>query len=305
MAATLAAALAAMQNPPLVFLVAALWARAWLPELRSGRRNPRETVRRFSLASLAALPAALPPLFYLWKLGTPSPLARVSTDASLLSLRRALELFFDLNVGLLPYLPLTVLLFLLASALKLARWRTALPAAERLALLLVMALACTVTHNWNGGAAGPSRYTVWLLPFLVMAVAELVDAWHAGGSALKRLALIVATLAVAAQAFAFFARGGLVQGEDSLEHSYAARLVLQRTPSLYNPTPSVFVSRTLHRDVIREFAVYRDEEGRCRKAYARPKDGAQLLALCGSLPTGSEAYFARTTRRKFYGYVNY
>lgn len=305
LAATLAAALAAMQNPPLLLFVAALWLRAWLPALPSARQRPREALKRIALATLAAIPATLPPLFYLWTLGVPSPLARTSTDLGLLSAARALELFFDPNIGMLGYLPVTVLLFLMGSLLQLLRRSTAPRAAERLALLFLMALACTITHNWNGGSAGPSRYTVWLLPFVLMAVAELVDAWRAGGPALRRLAPIAASLAVAAQAFAFFARGGLVQPEDSLDHSSAARLVLRVAPSLYNPTPHIFVTRTLHRGQHLELAVYRDEEGRCRKAYARPKDGRQLRSLCGFLPAGSEAYFDRTTRRKSYGYVDY
>jgi hypothetical protein len=304
-AATLAAALAATQNPPLVLFVAVLWLRAWLPALPAVRRLPRETVKRLALASLAALPAALPPLFYLWKLGSPSPLARVSTSTDLLSLRRALELFLDPNIGLLPYLPLTLLLFVAASLFQLLRRVTAARAAERLVLVFLMALASTVTHNWNGGSAGPSRYTVWLLPFLLMAVAEQVDAWQAGGPARRRLAVATATAAVCAQAFAFCARGGLIQPEDSIEHSYASRFVLRLAPSLYNPTPTIFVTRTLHRTAFEEFAVFRDADGRCRKAFARAKDGAALLLQCGSLPPGSEAYFARTTRRKFYRYLDY
>jgi hypothetical protein len=304
-AAILAAAAAAMQNPPILFLVAALWARAWVPGLRDWHDAPRALARRVLIASLAALPAAAPPLFYLVTLGTPSPLVQVATDPGLLSLRRATELFFDLNLGMLPYLPATVLLFGVATLVQLFARRTALAAFERCALLLVMALSCTVTQNWNSGAAGVSRYAVWLLPLLFMGLAEFVEAGVTAGSRTRNAIIAVAALAVVSQAAGLYARGGLVQGDDSLTHSYAARLVLRHAPSLYNPTPHIFVSRTQHQALAPEFALYVDESGRCRKAFARPKDAARLISACGVLPPSREAYFAQTTRRKLYQYVDY
>ena len=296
-----------MQNPPLVLLAATLWGRACIAHFKSSPQERRPRLHPLLSATLALMPAAIPTLFYLWRLAEPSPLARVSTDPRLLSLHRALELFFDLNLGMLPYLPAILLLFAAASVAQLLRVRTALISLERLALLLVMALTCTITQNWNSGAAGISRYSVWMLPLVLMGVAHSMERWLAGQRRIRRLALMAGVVVVVSQASATLARGGLVQGDDSTDHSYAARFALTHAPGLYNPTPLIFVSRTRQMPSMPGFAVYRDGTGRCRKAYVRPKDGAQLLSLCGYLPQGSEAFFAtpKSRARKAYSYVDY
>ena len=306
-AGTLAVSLAAMQNPPLVLLAAALWARACLAHCTGAAPERRPRLHPLLSATLALLPAALPALFYLWRLDELSPLARVSTDPRLLSLHRALDLFFDLNLGMLPYLPGILLLFAASSLAELRHLRTALTSLERLALLLAMALPCTITQNWNSGAAGLSRYAVWMLPLVLMGVAHSMDRWLAGRRLVRRAALVAAGVVVVSQASISLARGGLVQGDDSTEHSCAARFVLDHAPALYSPTPHIFVSRTRQMPSLLGFAVYRDGTGRCRKAYVRPKDAADLRGICGYLPQGTEAFFAtpKSRARKTYGYVDY
>jgi hypothetical protein len=306
-AGTLAVSLAAMQNPPLILLAATLWARACVTHCTSPPQERRPRLHPLLCATLALLPAAVPSLFYMWRFAEPSPLARVSTDPRLLSLPRALELFFDLNLGMLPYLPGILLLFAAASVAQLRRLGTALTSLERLALLLAMALSCTITHNWNSGAAGLSRYSVWMLPLVLMGVGAGVSVALATGAPFRNASLVVCCLVIASQTGLSLARGGLLQGDDSTGHSYAAKLVLAHAPSLYNPTPHIFVSRTKQMPSMPGFAVYRDDTGRCRKAYVRPKDGTALRDACGDLPQGTQTLFAtpKSRARKTYVYVDY
>jgi hypothetical protein len=170
-----------------------------------------------------------------------------------------------------------------------------------------MALSCTITYNWNSGAAGLSRYGVWMLPLVLMGVAHSLSRWIAGPPLGRRLALTAAVVVVVSQAAVVWARGGLVQGDDSTEHSYAARFALDHAHAWYNPTPQIFVSRTKHLPSLPDFAVYRDKAGRCLKAYLRPKDAAQLIDACGVLPPGSEGFFAQKTPRlrKTFAYLDY
>jgi hypothetical protein len=87
--ATLAAALASMQNPPLVLLALAL-------AMEGVRAGSRERDRGASArAAMALLPAFVPCLFCLWQFGTPSLLSRGAASATNLSLGKTLELFFD------------------------------------------------------------------------------------------------------------------------------------------------------------------------------------------------------------------
>lgn len=296
--AVLAAALGAMQNPPLLLLVALLGMRAIV---LGGR--PIDGTRVLKVC-LAAMPAVLPPLFYLWAYGTPSLIGRESTDLGLLSVRRATELFLDLNIGLLPHLPLALLA--LALGLFLGR-SSALRTIGYVLVLFVMALACTVTGNWNHGTAGPSRYAVWLAAIVLYGAAGNFGAAVVSAGWRERAWTWLIALAVVGQAANVVMRGGLQQGLDSDRHSTAARVVLTYAPRLYRPSPTIFVARTrgLLTAPTDEMAVFRSADGRCRKAWARPKDAKRLLAECGALPADVEAALAHAPRRREWSYVDF
>jgi hypothetical protein len=285
--ATLAAALASLQNPPLAVLTALLWAQAVLA------RAP-ERPRRAVGATLAALPAALPFAFNLWAFGTPSVIADENIHVSLISPARALELLFDLNIGLLPYVPLTLPLALLAAAVGLARRDTRAVVLTAAAALVGMALVCSAMHDWNHGTSGPSRYAVWLFPLLVLVICDVLSrlpsSWPTAAAA----------AALAAQATVFVARAGLSAPEDYLQHSWASRLVLRRWPALYNPTHEIFVERTAHADWPQDSGdgpfVYAVDD-RCRKALAQKKHAQALRARCGVEPPAFSGFVAEVKER--------
>jgi hypothetical protein len=282
--AILAAAIAAMQNPPLVFLVLALWAwAAW----RAWRGS---SLRSLAGPSLAVLPVGIPAIFYYWRFRTPSLLAREASRWDAVSLRKAFELFGDLNLGMLPYLPLTLALFAFALVAALAR-RRGLRVWALAALLASMALAASATPNWNHGTSGPSRYTIWMLPLVFFGLLSLREHWS------DRLFRPAVALAVAVQAAVVLGRGGIRAGDDYLHHSYAARFVLRHAPALYNPSHEIFTSRTTHqvlhaKSPLEGPVVYRTEAG-CRKAWARPEDLGALAAACGEPQPGAAAALRR------------
>jgi hypothetical protein len=179
-----------------------------------------------------------------------------------------------------------MLLFLVVVAVALAkRGRVVLINA---AMLLFLGLGASATANWNHGAPGPSRYAIWMLPFVFFSVVTLREAWRS-----RRRFGIAMTAAIASQALIVYTQGGLVVHANYLEHSYAAAFVLRRAPWLYNPSPEVFAARTLHRDtfaatLLQEPVVYRTEAG-CHKAWARPEDEEPLKAICGPLPSATVA----------------
>ena len=72
---------------------------------------------------------------------------------------------------------------------------------------------------------------------------------------------------------------------DFLEHSPAARVVLDRWPGLYSPAPEVFVERTIgHEGPYAGPVIYRDAGGACRKAWVQWRHAAALVAACGPPP---------------------
>jgi len=273
-AAALAAALASLQNPPLVLLVFLLGGLALADAVR------RRQVRPLGLALAAGLAAAAAPLFFLWQFGVFNLSVRPSEAAQSLSLARALDLAVDPDLGLLPHAPLTLIFGVAMALLALAR-RRFVPAALVLLLLPLVAFATTANSNWNNDTSGPSRYTVWMLPLVAFVLVGASG--EAPGRPLRPLAAWGVALALATQAAVVLARGGPLARSDFLEHSAAARFVLDHFPGLYAPTPEVFVERTLGReDDPASPVIYRDAAGRCRKAWLQARHARELLAACGA-----------------------
>lgn len=241
--AVLAMALASLQAAPLA-LAAALF---WLEGAWGARRLGWDArLRAVGHLSLALAPVLLPALFALVAFGHPSPLVLAGAyDRRHMSVFRALELLVDPNLGLLPYVPLTLALALVLALVRLARRRS--ESEERpspawlIAAVALVALASTGAANWNHGTVGPSRYGLWLLPFLFVLLAEALEGSTGRG---RRFVLPLAVLAALSQGAITFARGGVHASEDYTRHSSAARWVLERWPALYGPTPEIFIERT-------------------------------------------------------------
>jgi hypothetical protein len=287
----LLAGLGSLQNPPIVVLAAFLALRA----AASGPRDPR----RLAGLGLALAPAALPFAFYLAVFGAPSLLViRGEASTANLSSAKALELFVDLDIGLLPYLPVTLALALWQAGRDAFRERRIGLPVQLLAVAVLMAYVSTSTRNWNAGTSGPARYAVWIFPLIAALAAGL-------GSVLPppRILLLAA---VAAQGVLVAARGGMEPRSDWHEHSAVARFVLDRWPWAYNPSVEVFVERTQGwSGPLSGPVIHRDAQGRCRKAYAKGAHGPALLAACGALPVGSEGFFADPAWQRSWRYLDW
>jgi hypothetical protein len=286
-AAVLAMALASLQAAPLALGAALFWAEGAWAARRLGR-EPR--VRSVGRLTLALAPALLPTLFALVAFGHPSPLVLAGAyDPRRLSVFRALELLVDPNLGLLPYVPLTLVLALVLALVRLARRQA--ESEERpsqawlLAAIALVALASTGAANWNHGTVGPSRYGLWLLPFLFVLLAEGVEG---ASGRFRRIVLPLAVLAALTQATIAAARGGIQAPEDYTRHSLVARWVLERWPALYNPTTEIFIERTEGQEInpdqaLTEPAVYRSTAG-CVKAWVQKRHLPAMAESCGGPP---------------------
>jgi hypothetical protein len=119
----------------------------------------------------------------------------------------------------------------------------------------------------------------------------------------------LALTAVVSQAALVLSRGGMEPRADYLRHSAAARLLLDRWPSAYNPSYEIFVERTRRREdpfpspdpIVYQF------RGRCRKALAQKRHLAHLRAFCGRDPSNVDELKARVARegRAIWMYLNY
>lgn len=241
--AAAAAALGAMQNPPVIFLAAyAVAVSFFAAGLGSAART----------AAVAAL-ALVPTLFYLVAIGSPSPIAAIGlTSASYVSLSRTWSFFTDLNQGLMPYVPFLLVLAALGAGRAVVR-RDARVAGMAVALLL-MILGVQSIYQWQSGCAGLMRYAVWMIPVFAWLAAEgLPDtAWAsraAGTTMIAHAGLLGLHGFGASQPIC-----GFPLHEDPpdlachLAHRPLASFVMARWPAFYDPDPEIFATRQLGRD---------------------------------------------------------
>jgi hypothetical protein len=235
------AGLGALQAPPIALLALLVAVFAALD------RKPRRALR--ITTSLAAGATALgAPIFFFLSFGSPNLIATSGgADAALISYRRVWSLAFDLDQGLVTYMPATLVLGLAGLALVVLRppahGQRAHAVGMAVATVAIMA-ASTSTTNFNAGCAGMNRYDVWLAPLFAWQGARLFEGaapalgrkWPRSGAA------TLAGIAAVALHLAILVRGDA--SDDAHVHGALAGLVLTHAPELYHPVPEIFAERT-------------------------------------------------------------
>ena len=282
--ATLCAAVASVQNPPLALLavfeaVRPTLARTALPEPRG---------RAWALV-LAALLAIASPVFFLAEFSTPNLAAYETAGAHAMGIGKAASLMLDPELGLVRYAPLTVglLAAVVVMAARRAAWRVE---GALVVVLALMMLLSSATGNWNHGTTGPSRYVVWMFPVVAYLLALGPTATDLLLPPRRAWAVLLAA-AVAAQVAVAAARGGVQSPLDYLQHSTMARALLDRWPAAYDPAFEVFRERTAHTEADLDGPFLHERDGQCRKALARWKHADTLRARCGPIPEGVRPLF--------------
>jgi hypothetical protein len=115
--------------------------------------------------------ALLPYAFYLTVAGQASPIVTGGhTDFRLITLSRIWSFLGDLNQGMLPYVPLLLVLdgIVFCQLLGRRHWK----GLGAFAVIGLVILACAPIQNWNSASAGMMRYAVWVVPILAWIAAE-------------------------------------------------------------------------------------------------------------------------------------
>lgn len=215
------AALGATQHPAMAPLALVPVALALV------ERNTAAAMRAASGAAVTLLPLA----DYTWRFGRPGLLLAVNTAVGAVTLGRFVGLLTDLNVGLLPHVPVLLL------ALPLAAWHSLRSRdAHRsllLAALVAMMTVVQVQLNWNSAGMGLQRYLLWMLPVVTWIVA--------GASTPHRRAWLAASVATSVVVLADWPAE-----TNWLEHRPVARWVLRHAPRLYAPEFELFAERAAH-----------------------------------------------------------
>jgi len=246
---SLFACLGATQNPPLALLGVVAVPLALL----------RKQWKDAGLAALAGVIAVVPMGFYYAHFGKPSLIVGAATSTANISIERSLSMIFDLNQGLMGYVPLLPLAVLVGLIL-----RRSLTAFAVLLAVAGMALAAQTQSNWNGGGAGLHRYLVWMIPLLAWVAADGLGKWG-------RIAVICGAIVFHLPLLIPFPADRL----SYLEQRPLAQWVLNHAPKLYSPPVEIFVERQLHG----EFA---DPVAELPAVFARPNGQVtKLLVAAG------------------------
>lgn len=161
------AALASLQNSSMG-IYAILLAVFYL-----ATRPPR--LKHFLIAALALSPALISPLFYFVTFGRPTLFAGV-TPLSIRDISSGLFLthLFDLNAGLILFIPAMIVLYFAACIRQTVRlfkgsFYHEFFSPDMAALLgaFFIPLSASVWINWNSGYFGPMRHAVYIIPLLL------------------------------------------------------------------------------------------------------------------------------------------
>lgn len=220
-AAVIFTAIASLQNPGAAVIAAYIV----VEEVFLARRITKRAITQGLCSLLALLPFVWTWLHY----RKFSLITEIATGP--MSPGKAFNLFFDLNAGIIVYVPvlaLGLLWLLVKGNASAARWAV---------LLTLIALICSVQTNWNSGMAYINRYGSWLTPILMVATIPLVAALTR-----KRLLMVGALFT--------FTTGGMLgyclkdyNGYNYIRLQPVAKAVISAAPAVYNPPFEVFVER--------------------------------------------------------------
>jgi hypothetical protein len=154
-----------------------------------------------------------------------------------ISINKVSSLFFDLNFGMIVFIPLLVGV-MIWNILK----RDKATLLWGLCLLL-MAAICSTQNNWNPGMMYINRYTVWMIPIVVMTTLHFFSdkKWTEFIVYLSLFVLTTGSVLIYC----------LLKYDESqyLRFSPLAKYVISVAPALYNPPSEVFVERALGAEV--------------------------------------------------------
>jgi hypothetical protein len=252
----------------------------------------------------------VPYLYNLYAFGTLTPwLGLQNAYASIngfglqnISIFKLFEQFFDPNIGLFWYG--SVLIFLSIIGIKHfwqeRQW-------ERLVVVLgflLTALFYQTNPAWHYGTTGygPTRHIIFFLPLLIYL--SLKNSHKVKGGLLGGMFVIC----IAIQGYSLLFNGFIYPDTTrSLFHTPYARYFLNNYPQVYNPTPEIFIDRTLNLDtMLPQSAIYR-EQGICKKAYILPNGQFLLKQKCGFIPKSERNKLKKLENLSIYQgvYVNY
>ncbi|MEI2395818.1 hypothetical protein [Paenibacillus phytohabitans] len=235
--------LASLQNPAISVIALSLLLYE-LFQMKFRIFNNKKIFIDFLVLGMISSINIIPYIFYYVYFGKFSLISSTGfSSLDLISFNKVWSLFFDLNFGLVIYVPVLLFLFLYA-CIKL----------EKLALitfiiLIMISLVNATQLNWNSGMMYINRYAVWYIPLLILGLLPLVRNLSNKGKVILAISYLLTTGLVTG----YF----LKQGDfgNYTKFGPVAKWVINNVPVLYNPNPEIFIERAEGQDGIKNISL--------------------------------------------------
>lgn len=242
------ACVSAMQNQPTVFL-AGMYFIDYIFEFftdkeqdnRKKFRITKQKLKKFAVQALISVicfvPFFVPFMFYQANFGVPSLILETSNSG--ISFEKILSMFFDLNFGMVLYMPVLILLFVsFVIIMVFIRPRRTI---MYTVTLLLMCMICSMQSNWNPDTAGMNRYAIWITPLMISFC--VLETEYFDETSMKSLFLAVYAMSAGWTFFSVCSNGLLVCSQSYKEFTPTAISVMKNRPELYNPVQEIFYER--------------------------------------------------------------
>lgn len=203
-----------------------------------------------------------------------------------ISIQRLYEQFFDLNVGIFWYAPI---LFVIGFYQLIKKVFIDPKYLVLLNTIFIASIFYQTNPAWHFGTAGygPSRHIIFLVPILIILCYEFLQNFS-NKEKVKILGLVIFSQIFLLSLNGFF----LPNFENTLKHNQLSRFVLNNYPHYYNPSPEIFIDRTISNDFnYLSSAIFKNEKGVCKKAYILKHDQEKILNECGYIPEQYNEFF--------------
>ncbi|MEK3704885.1 hypothetical protein MKY87_12395 [Paenibacillus sp. FSL R7-0198] len=225
--------LAALQSPAISILSLYVLLSELLKEKTNLFKDRRSLLNYLLLGAVSTI-NIMPFLFYYFHFGEFSLITATGySSLELITIRKVLSLFFDLNFGLIIYTPVLIISMLY---LVIKKHKNAI---VMFTLLILMSIVNATQLNWNSGMMYINRYSVWYIPLMIFGVI-----FYFNKMKIKKLYLIIAIFIFTTGSVTVYC---LKQYDYSnyLRFSPVAKLIMNNYPRLSNPVPEIFYERAL------------------------------------------------------------
>lgn len=226
----LLSSIASLQNPPIAILTFYLIFIGW--------KEKKWNLKELLLLLFSSIISTIPYLFYYLNYHTFSLITYEGfASGANISFGKILSLFFDLNFGMIVYIPALVLLSILSLFLSIQK--KDLKIISLWVVLILMALVSSTQENWNSGMMYINRYTVYMIPVIILITVSSIK--YYSPNKLKIILFIGFMITVSSTIFY------LVDYDTTnyIKFNELSNAVLVVAPGYYNPPYDVFAERAL------------------------------------------------------------